>query len=136
MILTDTGPMVALIDPNDSYHAESVRISRTLGAEVMLTTWPCFTEAMHLLGRVAGHRLQNGLWDMRRGGRLSIHPTTENEADRMDDLMKQYRDRPMDLADASLIAAAESRSLGRAFTFDSDFFYYRLSDGSVLEVVL
>lgn len=136
MILTDTGPMVALIDPNDSYHTESVRISQTLGTEVMLTTWPCFTEAMHLLGRAGGHHFQNGLWDMRRVGRLVIHPTSEYEADRMDDLMKQYRDRPMDLADASLIAAAESRSLGRLFTFDSDFFYYRLSDGSVLEVVL
>ena len=41
----------------------------------------------------------------------------------------------MDLADASLIAAAESLSLSRVFTNDEDFFVYRLADGSALEVV-
>ena len=135
MILTDTGPLVALNDPNDSYNTESVEMSRTLGSDVMLTTWQCFTEAMHFLGRAGGHHLQDGLWGMRRAGRLKIHATTESEADRMDDLMRQYRDIPMDLADASLVAAAESRSLARVFTVDRGFFYYRLHDGSILEVV-
>ena len=41
----------------------------------------------------------------------------------------------MDLADASIIAAAESRPLRRVFTVDRGFFYYRLSDGSTLEVI-
>lgn len=135
MILTDTGPLVALNDPNDSYHTESAEISRTLGPDIMVTTWQCFTEAMHFLGRAGGHRLQDGLWGMRRAGRLIIHATTESEADRMDALMRQYRDIPMDIADVSLVAAAESRSLDRVFTVDRDFFYYRLKDGSILDVV-
>ncbi len=50
-------------------------------------------------------------------------------------LMQQYRDTPMDLADASLVAVAESRSQRRVFTFDGDFYVYRLADGSALEVV-
>ncbi len=41
----------------------------------------------------------------------------------------------MDLADASLIAAAEALSLKRIFTIDSDFYVYRLADGSSLEVI-
>ena len=136
MILTDTGPLVALNDPNDSYHPASVAISQTLGDPVMLTTWQCFTEAMHFLGRDGGYYLQDRLWEMRRAGRLRIHLTTESEADRMDELMRQYGTRrPMDLADASLIAAAESLSLRRIFTNDEDFFVYRLADGSALEVV-
>ena len=135
MILADTGPLVALNDPKDSYHAKSVEISRKLGAEVLLTTWQCFTEAMHLLGKSGGHHLQKSLWEMRRTGRLKIHPTTESEADRMDELMKQYLDSPMDLADASLIAAAETRSLRRVFTVDLGFLYYRLSGSSGLEIV-
>lgn len=36
---------------------------------------------------------------------------------------------------ASLAAVAESRNLRRLFTIDSDFYFYRLADGSVLEVV-
>lgn len=49
--------------------------------------------------------------------------------------MKKYQDVPMDLADASLVAIAENRSLRRVFSLDKDFFVYRLSDGSALEVV-
>ena len=135
MILTDTGPLVALNDPNDSYHQTSVAISQTLGDMVMLTTWQCFTEAMHFLGRDGGYYLQDRLWDMRRAGRLRIHLTTESEGNRMDELMRQYDNRLMDLADASLIAAAESLSLRRVFTIDEDFYIYRLADGSALEVV-
>ena len=108
---------------------------RFLGTEEMLTTWPCFTEAMHFLGRGGGHRLQDNLWDMRRDGRLEIHSTTESEADRMADLMRQYQDTPMDLADSSLVAVAESRSIQRVFTFDEEFYIYRLADGSALEVL-
>jgi predicted nucleic acid-binding protein len=50
-------------------------------------------------------------------------------------LMEKYRDTPMDLADASLVVVAESRSLRRVFTIDSHFRIYRLGDGSALEMV-
>ena len=41
----------------------------------------------------------------------------------------------MDLADASLVVAAETLNLGRIFTLDRHFYAYRLADGSALEVV-
>ena len=135
MILTDTGPLVALNNRNDSNHTELVAASQALEPEVMLTTWQCFTEAMHFLGRDGGHRLQNSLWGMRRAGRLQIHSTTESEADRIEELMRQYWNVPMDLADASLIALAESLSLRRIFTIDRAFYFFRLADGSALEVI-
>lgn len=50
-------------------------------------------------------------------------------------LMSKYRDRPMDLADASLMAAAEHLGLHRVFSIDSDFRIYQLPDGSALELV-
>jgi len=49
--------------------------------------------------------------------------------------MGQYAGRPMDLADASLIALAEAEEYGRIFSIDSDFYVYRLADGTALEVV-
>ncbi len=49
--------------------------------------------------------------------------------------MEQYRDRPMDLADASLIALAETAGYTRIFSIDSDFYIYRLADGPALQVV-
>lgn len=40
----------------------------------------------------------------------------------------------MDLADASLVALAETRRLRRIFTLDTDFYIYRLNDREPLEV--
>lgn len=57
------------------------------------------------------------------------------EQQRMRVLMAQYADRPMDLADASLVAAAESLSVRRVFSVDSDFLSYRLANGNTLRIV-
>lgn len=135
MTLTDTGPLVALLDADDPYHAACVAAVQRLPSDPLLTTWVCFAEAMYLLGAVGGYRYQATLWHLRATGRLVLHDLTLVEADRMAALMEKYRDTPMDLADASLVAVAESCSLRRVFTTDTDFYIYRLADGSALEVV-
>ena len=135
MTLTDTGPLVALLDADDPYHAECVAALHRLPPDPLLTTWVCLTEAMYLLSEVGGYRYQTALWNLCASGRLVLHTLTSAEADRMAALMTQYRDAPMDLADASLVATAESRSMRRVFTVDTDFYIYRLVDGSALEVV-
>jgi uncharacterized protein len=135
MSLTDTGPLVALLDADDPYHAACVAAAQRLPFGPLLTTWVYFTEAMYLLGAVGGYRYQAALWHLRSAGRLVLHDLTATEADRMAVLMERYQDTPMDLADASLVVVAESRALRRVFTTDSDFHIYRLADGSTLEVV-
>jgi predicted nucleic acid-binding protein len=50
-------------------------------------------------------------------------------------LMGQYRDLPMDLADATLVALAEERGLARIFTFGRDFRMYRLPRGKRFTIV-
>jgi len=135
MTLADTGPLVALLDADDPHHAACVSAAQRLPSGPLLTTWVCFTEAMYLLGAVGGYRYQAALWRLRTSGRLILHDLTPAEADRMAALMEQYRDTPMDLADASLVAAAESLALRRVFTTDSDFHIYRLADGLALELL-
>ena len=135
MTLTDTGPLVALLDADDTYHAECTAALDRLPSGPLLTTWPCFTEAMYLLGSVGGYRYQESLWRMQGKGRLLLHQVMSTETDRMATLMDKYRDTPMDLADASLVAAAESLSLRQIFTVDTDFYVYRLFDSSVLEII-
>ena len=135
MTLTDAGALVALLDADDAYHAACVAAAQRLPAGPLLTTWVCFTEAMYLLGTVGGYRYQAALWSLRTTGRVVLHELTAAEADRMAALMAQYQDTPMDLADASLVVVAESRALRHVFTTDSDFYVYRLADGSALEVV-
>ena len=45
---------------------------------------------------------------------------------RIKELMRKYRDVPMDFADAALVCVAERDGLTRIVTFDSDFDIYRL----------
>lgn len=53
----------------------------------------------------------------------------------MRQLMEKYRDTPMDLADASLVVAAETLNLTGIFTLDSDFYVYRIKEIAAFEVV-
>lgn len=53
----------------------------------------------------------------------------------MAELMKKYSDLPMDLADASLIVAAESTGERTIFSFDGHFRIFLLQDGSTMDVV-
>ena len=135
MILTNTGPLVALLDKDDSNHGVCVNATKSLPASPFLSTWPCFTEAMYLLGEVGGYRYQAELWKLQQTERLILHVLTTTEIVRMSELMEKYYDVPMDLADASLVAIAETLSLPKIFTLDSDFRIYRLANGSVLEII-
>jgi uncharacterized protein len=135
VILTDAGPLVALLNRRDPYHERCLAASRVLGDEPMLTTLRCFGEAMYLLGTAGGYPLQLALWNLRSSGDLFLHETTDAELDRAAWLMERYSDSPMDFGDASLVAAAETRALQQVFTLDRHFWGYRLADGSTLEPI-
>jgi uncharacterized protein len=132
---TDTGPLVALINRNDPNHVLCTTTAKQLPAGPLVTTWPCFTEAMYLVFRAGGFPAQAALWRLRTTGRLLLHDLSVAEVDRMVELMEKYRDRPMDLADASLVVVAEHLRIRRLFTLDNDFHIYRLADGSALDLV-
>ena len=60
-------------------------------------------------------------------GDLEIAVQGPEQHPRLRALMEKYQDRPMDLADASLVALAEERGLREIFTLDrADFQIYRL----------
>lgn len=101
----------------------------------LLTTWVCFGEAMHLAGRNGRLHRQTMLWEYVEAGLLFFHQLSGAEALRMSRLMVKYSDLPMDLGDASLVVAAESRQLTRVFTLDRDFRIYRIHDRTPFEIV-
>lgn len=101
----------------------------------LLTTWPTFTEAMYLLHRVGGHAAQQQLWRLVIDRRLVLLDLGVSEGLRAAALMQAYKDLPMDLADATIVAVAEATGHRQIFTLDSDFHVYRLNDGSVLKVI-
>ena len=90
---------------------------------------------MHLLNNVGGHFAQDVLWGYILDGLVAIHESDLAERTRMRELMAKYKDTPMDLADASLVAAAEVLSVRRIFTVDSDLIVYRLPGKQSFEIV-
>ena len=134
MILTDAGPLVAVIDRGERDHERCANLLRDL-AGPMLTTWPAYTEAMYLLGDAAGWAGQEPLWRLVRRGDLRIAEASPTVIDRMAALMSRYRNLPMDLADASLVALAEERGLIRVFTLDAHFRTYRTARGKPFAIV-
>jgi predicted nucleic acid-binding protein len=125
MILVDAGPLIALIHQDDNEH-ERCREAFAVLNEPLGTVWPAVTEAMHLLS--FSWQAQDALWEMIEAGAVEILPLGSEDIPRMRELMRKYRDQPMDLVDAALVRVAERERLRRIFTLDRrDFQIYRPS---------
>ncbi len=134
MTLCDASPLIALINKGDDNHQRCVNILPSLLAP-LITTCACFTEAMYLLGRYGGWFAQQELWGYVADEILVIYHHNSDELTRIETLMDRYRDVPMDLADASLVAIAEVLDRRQIFTLDRDFYIYRLRGNQSFEVV-
>ncbi len=134
MTLCDASPLIALINRDDINHNRCVNALSNLPAP-LVTTWSCYTEAMYLLGRYGGWPAQQELWSYLTDQILVLHFNNSEEQTRMQALMAQCRDLPMDLADASLVATAESLNQRQIFTLDRDFQIYRFRGNQPFEVV-
>ncbi|MGH7318208.1 MAG: type II toxin-antitoxin system VapC family toxin [Candidatus Rokuibacteriota bacterium] len=124
MLLTDAGPLVALLDRSDPHHAACRRVVDTL-TDDLATAWPALTEAAHLLS--FSWPCQRALLEMVSAGVLRLLSLDERDVTRLEQLMAKYRDVPMDLPDAALVRLAERERLDRVFTIDRrDFSIYRV----------
>jgi len=101
----------------------------------MVTTWPVLTEAMYLLGDAGGWPAQRALWGMIEREALVLAELQPADIIRVRALMEKYRDAPMDIAVATLVAVAEARGLKRVFPLDSDFGVYRFRGRDAFELV-
>jgi predicted nucleic acid-binding protein len=132
--LTDAGPLIALIDAGEPDH-ERCRVALDRLQLPMRTTWPAFTEAIYLLRRAAGWLGQDALWRLVERDLLALAPLDVKLTARTAELLRQYKDHPMDLADATLVALAEAEGHDTIFTLDSHFRSYRLSGRQHLKLV-
>ena len=130
--LADAGPLIALLDSDDPHHQRCVDALKTL-TPPLITTWPVLAEAMYRLHQAGGNAAQQLLWGYINDGLLEVAELDAERRQWMQQYMTDYADRPCDLADASLLALAETLLARRVFTIDGDFYIYALSDGSVME---
>ncbi len=134
-MLADTGYWLALANPNDAWHGAAVTATQHL-TEPLVVTWPVVTETCHLLGRYGGVDAQVGFLSLLSSA-ADICQHRVSDAVSMGALMAKYRDLPMDLADASLVAAASAVGSGRILTTDErDFGIYRWNVNEPFENML
>ena len=114
---------MALIHADDRHHV-SCRDALEQIRESLATVWPVITEAMYLLD--FSSQAQDALWRLLERDAVKLLPLDARDVPRMRELMRKYRDLPMDLADAALVRAAERERISRVFTIDRrDFEVYR-----------
>ncbi len=135
MALADTGYWLALANRNDRWHERALAVTQSLN-ETLVVTWPVLTEACHLMLSRLGVGAQLSFLS-RLSKEVSVLEFGAHRLPEMRELMERYRDLPMDLADASLVLAAEDLGDGRILSTDlRDFNTYRWKNRHPFENLL
>jgi predicted nucleic acid-binding protein len=132
-VLTDTGPLVAILSSTDQYHEICLRTVQGLRGP-LLTCWPVVTEAAWLLQGTpqAVERLLRSISD----GAVEILPVAGKEAAAVAEIMKKYGNLRPQLADVMLVYLADREKIRTIFTLDRrDFSVYRAGHKGSFRIV-
>jgi uncharacterized protein len=131
VVLADSGPLAALYNRRDKHHARALAFFRTHGAALHLhTTWEVVSEVMYSLNFSAAAQgdFLDWLHAGHESGLIDIAALTPADLPGLAALIRKYADRPMDLADASLVWLAEKTGITDIISIDrADFAVYRTS---------
>ena len=133
IVLADTGPLVALIDPDTREH-EWVRDTTKALPRPLLTSEPVLTEAAFLLTRDGFDA--DELFALADEGVVTVGLEFNRERTALRTLLRKYRAVPMSLADATLVRLSELHRDCQVFTFDADFRIYRRQGNKVIPVLM
>ncbi len=132
LALLDTGVLVAFLHRDDAWHGASVEAIREFRG-TLVSTEAVLTEAVYLLGRVAGGAAAC-LEFFIRGGAVLV-PSSRESLARCKAVMQRYADLPADFADATLVALAEEMSIFTVYSLDRrGFSVYRGEGGESFEI--
>jgi uncharacterized protein len=122
-VLLDTGPLVALLSKDDAHHERAVRLFDDCrpplrSCEAVLAEACFLMRKVHPAGPAEVVALgRRGVYELGIG--------VDQHWIAIEALLKKYADRPISLADASLIRCADIHDEPRILTFDDDFTVYR-----------
>jgi uncharacterized protein len=122
-VLLDAGPIVALLSNNEIEHERARRLFSECAAPFRCCE-SVIAEACFLMRKVSAGGPAEVI-SLGRKGVYELSFSLEENWASTEVLMKKYANRPISLADASLIRCAEIHREDRILTFDSDFEIYR-----------
>jgi predicted nucleic acid-binding protein len=121
-VLLDTGVIVALLDRSERRHEACAEAVRELEAP-LITCEAVIAESCYLLRNLAG--AAGAVIDNVAAGIFQIPFQLSREAASVKQVLRKYRDRQIDLADACLIRLADEFGTADILTLDRDFAVYR-----------
>lgn len=131
-VLADSGPLIALFNGADRWHAPVLGWLQANPAATLVSTWCVATEVCALLAR----RLHSDCaldflrW-VQRGG-LALDRAADGSLVEVLRISERFADLPFDLADASVAEAATRLKIRHLISIDADFDVYRDRAGKPL----
>lgn len=131
-VLVDSGPLIALFNGADRWHAPVLGWLQGNPAATLVSTWCVATEVCALLAR----RLNNDAaldflrWVQR--GALTLDRPVDGSLTDVLRISERFADLPFDLADASIAETAARLKLRHVLSIDADFEVYRDRAGRAL----
>jgi predicted nucleic acid-binding protein len=131
-LLTDSGPLVALLNHRDEYHEWACVQFKHFSAP-LLTCEGAITEATNMLQ--SDGLPPWGVLELIERKIVSVQFDLESNLDRVLSLMKKYADTPMNFVDACLVAMTEEKRDCKLLTLDSDFRIYRRFERQLIPLI-
>jgi uncharacterized protein len=121
-VLLDTGVVVALLDRSERLHEACAKAVQEIEAP-LITCEAVIAESCYLLRNVAG--ASEAVVENIAAGIFQVPFQLSHEAAGVKQILRKYRDRKIDLADACLIRLADEFGTPDILTLDGDFAIYR-----------
>ena len=131
-VLLDTGVIVALLDRSERLHEACAEAVRELEAP-LITCEAVIAESCYLLRKLAG--AAEAVIENVAAGIFQIPSQLSQEAAGVKQILRKYRDRQIDLADACLIRLADEFGTADILTLDRDFAVYRWGRNRVFRML-
>jgi predicted nucleic acid-binding protein len=121
VIVADTGPLYALVDRSDAWHARALEwwASNRSPVVVPVTVLP---EVTYLLQTRIGPDAEIAFVRAVAAGEFSVEPLDPDDLDRVAVIMREYADLRLGFVDASVVAIAERLEARTILTTDRRHF--------------
>ncbi len=124
-VLVDSGPLIALFNGADRWHAPVLGWLRENPRATLISTWPVVTEVCALLARRISNDCALDFLRWVQRGALALQPAVEGSVTEVLRISERFADLPFDLADASIAEVAARLKLRHLLSIDADFDVYR-----------
>jgi predicted nucleic acid-binding protein len=121
LVIWDTGLLAAAADRDDKHHSAAVALMREMRTPLHVPA-PVMVEVCYWIEQKVGPGADAAFLRSVRSGHVILDHPTDEDLDRMIELVETYRNFPLGTVDASVIAIAERLGATQIATIDQDHF--------------